>query len=120
MSKWIPTYWGRHRTLTNQPEYCLKQLWMRAGCQSSLEYHVRKRETYIVEEGELAVGTRHGRGENGSIRLTAGDTWHIAPGTMHMRIAVTDVLITEVSTHDDPADVFIVEDGRSYKHPYTE
>ena len=89
---------------------------MSAGTQSSLEFHVKKKESYYIESGTLKVGLRIGRARNTSITLRQGDVFHINPGLMHMRIAKTDVVIIETSTKDDDGDSHIVEDGRSYKH----
>lgn len=115
----IETYWGWVDVIVSQPEYCLKRMWMSPHRQSSLEYHMVKSETYIVESGYLTVGLRDGkaRGKNVEVRLGPGDILHIPPGTMHMRIAGDmDVSILEVSTHDDPSDTYIVEDGKVYTH----
>jgi mannose-6-phosphate isomerase-like protein (cupin superfamily) len=114
------TYWGEEHILMSQPAYCLKRLIMRAGTQSSLEFHCTKAESYLIESGTLIVGMRYDRAVDDSITLKAGDVYHIDAGIMHMRIAVTDVSILEVSTHDDPSDTHIVCDGKTYKHPYKE
>ena len=110
------TYWGSIQTLVDTPEYSAKRIWMRAGCQSSLEYHVHKKETYLIEEGLLIVGLRERRAINTEVALKIGDVFTIFPGQMHMRIAVTDVQILEVSTHDEACDTYFVEDGKTYKH----
>ena len=89
--------------------------WMNAHTQSSLEYHVKKKESYYIESGCLKVGLRIGRGKNTSVTLNQGDVFHIPPGLMHMRIAMLDTVIIEVSTTDDDSDSHIVEDGKTYK-----
>ena len=89
---------------------------MRAGTQSSMEYHVKKQEAYYIESGRLKVGTRIGRAKNTSLVLNKGDVFHIPVGFMHMRIALEDTVIIEFSTLDDDADSHIVEDGKIYKH----
>lgn len=104
-------------------KYCLKRMWMRKGSQSSLEFHLKKDETYIIEQGVLTVGLRDGRdrGRNFEVVLKPNDTFHIQPGLMHMRMArQTDTLILEVSTNDDPHDTYIVEDGHTYIHTMKE
>ena len=88
---------------------------MKAGTQSSMEYHITKDEYYYIQYGELKVGMRIGRAKNKSVILKKGDVFHISPGLMHMRIAIKDTMIIEWSTKDDDADSNIVEDGKVYK-----
>lgn len=108
-------YWGTIETIVNQ-EFAGKRLFMRAGCQSSLEFHTRKTETYFVHCGELRVGLRTDRARNRSVRIAAGQCIDIPAGLMHMRIAVEDTVILEASTHDSDVDSHLVEDGRTYTH----
>ena len=98
-------YWGYMSTLFDQDGYSIKKIFMRAGTQSSMEYHVHKKESYYIERGQLKLGLRIGRGENKSLILNAGDVVHIPVGLMHMRMAITDTIIIEVST----------KDGKTYK-----
>ena len=55
---------------------------MKAGTQSSMEYHVKKDEYYYIQSGKLKVGMRIGRAKNKSIILEKGDVFHIPPGLM--------------------------------------
>ena len=87
---------------------------MKAGTQSSMEYHVRKDEYYYIQSGKLKVGMRIGRAKNKSLILETGDVFHIPPGLMHMRIALEDTVVIEWSNKDDDADSNIVEDGKTY------
>tara|TARA_R100000664_G_C2751778_1_gene139063 strand:- start:1286 stop:1714 length:429 start_codon:yes stop_codon:yes gene_type:complete len=108
-------YWGYMSTLFDQDGYSIKKIFMKAGTQSSMEYHVHKKESYYIEKGQLKLGLRIGRGENKSMILNEGDVVHIPVGLMHMRMAITDTVIIEVSTTDDDNDSHIVEDGKTYK-----
>ena len=118
--KKVEKYWGNMITLFEGENYSVKRIFMKAGTQSSLEFHVKKEESYYIESGTLKVGLRIGRAKNTSITLNEGDVFHIKPGLMHMRIAETEVVIIETSTKDDDGDSHIVEDGRSYNHVETE
>ncbi len=109
-------YWGKIETILNNETYSGKRIFMRQGKQSSLEYHVNKKEAYYLQEGRLKVGLRVGRAENKSVILNPGDSFVMYPGTMHMRIALEDSVIFEISTHDDDKDSRIVEDGKKYVH----
>ena len=114
--KHVDKYWGNMSTLFEGPDYTVKRIFMKADTQSSMEYHIKKKESYYIESGTLKVGVRIGRAKNRSIILNEGDIFHIPPGLMHMRIAETDCVIIEVSTKDDDGDSHIVEDGRYYTH----
>ena len=114
--KEVDKYWGDMKTLFENDQYTVKRIFMRAGTQSSMEYHVNKQESYYIESGCLKVGTRIGRAENTSLVLNQGDVFHIPVGFMHMRIALEDTVIIEFSTLDDDGDSHIVEDGKTYIH----
>lgn len=114
--KSVEKYWGRMDTLFEGEDFTVKRIFMGAGSQSSLEYHVRKKESYYIESGVLKVGLRIGRAENKSITLRKGDVFHIPVGLMHMRIAEEDVVIIETSSKDDDGDSHLVEDGKTYTH----
>jgi mannose-6-phosphate isomerase-like protein (cupin superfamily) len=108
-------YWGRIETILSG-EVAAKRIFVVKGGQSSLEYHVEKRESYYIHSGLLRVGLRIGRAENRSIVMEAGESYDVKPGVMHMRIGLEDTVILEVSTRDSDADSYLVEDGMSYHH----
>jgi len=114
--KSVEKYWGKMDTLFENDLYSVKRIFMRKGTQSSMEYHVKKQESYYIESGCLKVGTRIGRAKNKSFILQQGDVFHIPVGFMHMRMALEDTVIIEFSTLDDDGDSHIVEDGKNYKH----
>jgi mannose-6-phosphate isomerase-like protein (cupin superfamily) len=108
-------YWGDMVTLFDRLDVSVKLIHMNANTQSSMEYHVHKRESYYIQSGTLKLGLRVGRGSNTSVILRQGDVYHIEPGLMHMRMALEDTVIIELSTTDDDSDSHIVEDGKTYK-----
>jgi len=112
----LDKYWGNIKTLFENDLYTVKRIFMKKNTQSSMEYHVKKKESYYIESGRLKVGTRIGRAKNTSLILEQGDVFHIPVGFMHMRIALEDTVIIEFSTLDDDADSHLVEDGKTYKH----
>ena len=114
--KKVDKYWGNMKTLFETDTHTVKRIFMREGTQSSMEYHVKKKESYYIESGRLKVGTRIGRAKNTSLVLEQGQVFHIPVGFMHMRMALEDTVIIELSTLDDDADSHIVEDGKTYKH----
>jgi mannose-6-phosphate isomerase-like protein (cupin superfamily) len=112
----LDKYWGNIKTIFENDQYSVKRIFMEKGTQSSMEYHIKKEESYYIESGRLKIGTRIGRAVNTSLILEEGEVFHIPPGFMHMRIALEDTIIIEMSTLDDDADSHIVEDGKDYKH----
>ena len=114
--KAVEKYWGDVKNLFENDQYSVKRIFMRKGTQSSMEYHIKKKESYYIESGKLKVGTRIGRAKNTSLILNPGDVFHIPIGFMHMRIALEDTVIIEFSTLDDDGDSQIVEDGKTYIH----
>ena len=104
----------------NDEEFTLKRIFMKAGTQSSMEYHIYKDENYFIEKGKLKLGLRIGRAKNISLILNEMDTYNIPPGLMHMRMALEDTIIIEWSNKDNDSDSNIVEDGKTYQFKETD
>lgn len=109
-------YWGDIQSIVSK-EYSGKRLYVRKGTQASLEFHCQKIETYYVESGKLLVRLRAGRGEDRYFEMGAGSAMLIPPGLMHQRGGLEDTVIIEISTRDNDADSFLVEDGQKVKMP---
>jgi mannose-6-phosphate isomerase-like protein (cupin superfamily) len=108
-------YWGTIETVVDD-NFAGKRIFIRSGGQSSLEFHTTKVESYFLHAGTVRVGLRTGRAENRSVVLSAGQSFDVVPGLMHMRIALADSVIIEVSTRDADSDSHLVEDGTKYTH----
>jgi len=108
-------YWGRIETILSE-DVAAKRIFVKKGGQSSLEYHVEKSESYYIHSGLLRVGLRIGRAENHSLVMSAGESYDVRPGVMHMRMGLEDTVILEVSTRDSDSDSYLVEDGQTYRH----
>ena len=113
----LQKYWGSITTVYGDENFALKKIFMKKGTQSSMEYHIKKEETYYIYSGKLKLGLRVGRAENKFIILEKNDIYHIPVGLMHMRMALEDTVIIEWSNGDDDEDSNIVEDGKKYKFP---
>jgi mannose-6-phosphate isomerase-like protein (cupin superfamily) len=109
-------YWGSIETIVNAG-YTGKRLFFRKGKHSSLHFHCAKMETYFIHSGCLLVRLRAGRGEDRWFPLGPGTILNIPPGLMHQSGALEDTVIMEVSTHDEDADSFLVEDGERFPMP---
>jgi mannose-6-phosphate isomerase len=105
--------WGYEIVWAETPKYVGKVLHIDAGHRLSRQYHRVKEETLLLQQGEmlLEIGPADGIEER---RMRAGDVFHVAPGTIHRMIAITDVDVVEVST-PELDDVVRLEDvyGRS-------
>ena len=108
-------YWGSIESIVSE-SFAGKRMVLQKDGQSSLEFHCHKTESYYLQSGKLKVGLRVGRGENTSVVLFAGQTFTIMPGLMHMRIALEESVLIEISTRDSDQDSHLVEDGKTYHH----
>ena len=90
--------WGREIWLELNGRYCYKRIEMRAGHKSSLQHHELKLETNFIEKGELVLMIENESGAMTGHKLKAGDYFTVAPPRMHRVIAVTDIVLMEVST----------------------
>lgn len=111
--------WGHELWLSEgHATHCLKELSVRAGNRTSLQYHVLKDETILVSCGRMKLVFKAEDGvENdavlsahlGHVVLPPVSAIHVPPGTLHRLEALTDVLMYEASTpHLD--DVIRVQD----------
>ena len=116
--KIVEKAWGTETWIVNTPLYCGKELRVDAGARSSLHRHHKKDETFYVLEGMLCVLTAHRRLTKKqvasytskavpckSVRLTAGMSLRIKPGTWHRFVASRDCSFIEFSTHHSDRDV---------------
>ncbi len=94
----VPKPWGEERIFAEEGRYAGKLLLIRCGEALSFQYHVRKEETIHVLDGFLGLLVERD-GVRKELRLAAGETFHVEPGTRHQMSAPDgDVLIVEVST----------------------
>ena len=101
--------WGREIWLELNEWYCYKRIHVNAGTRTSFQYHNEKRETNFIIEGEAEVWLED---ESGSIRtyfMKAGDFFNVPPPRKHRIIAITDLILQEVST-PEVDDVVRIED----------
>ena len=94
--------WGKEVIWAETPDYVGKLLYINEGHKLSLQYHEEKEETILVVSGELEIFVSgHGRRGVSSLKLSEGDTYHVAPNTIHRFSAClgTNVVLAEVSTN---------------------
>lgn len=97
-SKIVEKPWGYERIWAETEEYVGKILHIKAGEALSLQYHEVKDETIHLYTGELLFYVGKVEEELEQVKLLPGESFHIAPGTVHRMVAVTDCDLLEVST----------------------
>jgi Mannose-6-phosphate isomerase len=111
--------WGHELWFNGEhPGYVLKEVFIRGGNRTSLQYHHFKEETNLLVAGtatlvyKAAAGIANDDARDshlGSTSVQAPSFLHIVPEVLHRLIAATDVLLYEASTpHLD--DVIRVQD----------
>jgi mannose-6-phosphate isomerase len=106
----VPKPWGYEIIWAKTREYVGKILHVKAGQALSVQYHNEKDETVHLLTGEMIYWVKlPGSAEMRDMRLKQGESFRIAPGTVHYIEAVTDCDVLEASTpHLD--DVVRLED----------
>ena len=90
--------WGHEEIWAHTSVYVGKTLHISKGHRLSLQFHRVKEETVRVLVGELQLVLGVGVGTT-TRRLAAGESFHIAPGTVHRFCAPDqDVVLVEVSS----------------------
>jgi mannose-6-phosphate isomerase len=101
--------WGWELVWAEAEEYAGKLLYVRAGESLSLQYHERKDESWLVQEGRARLEVGRVEGELETVEIGPGDAFHFRPGTVHRVTAIEDTLVIEVST-PELEDVVRLED----------
>ncbi|MSR07138.1 MAG: cupin domain-containing protein [Gemmatimonadetes bacterium] len=89
--------WGYELVWARTDRYVGKILHIEPGQVLSLQYHNKKDETIHVLKGEIIFRVKVGE-ELTERRMRPGESYHIAPPTVHQMEAVTAADLLEVST----------------------
>ena len=98
-ARFVDKPWGSEEIFAETDSYVGKILSIRAGEALSLQYHERKEETLRVLDGELELVVGPSPDQLAQHVIGTGTVFHIAPGTLHRMVAVTDCRLLEVSTN---------------------
>ena len=90
--------WGHELWLELNEHYAYKLIHMKAGFQSSLQWHEKKVETNYVIEGKAEVLLEKEDGTMESRIYEPGQGWCVPLRTKHRVVAVTDYTALECST----------------------
>ncbi len=89
--------WGHELIWAKTDRYVGKILHIEPGHLLSLQYHERKDETIYVLTGEIIFRVQEG-GTLVERPMRPGESYHVAPGTVHQMEAVVASDLLEVST----------------------
>ena len=95
--KRVPKPWGHETIWALTDRYCGKVLHIKAGHALSVQYHNKKDETVHLLSGKLVYWVKLD-GEMRDMKLEAGQSFRITPGTVHYMEAITDCDVLEAST----------------------
>ena len=108
----VPKGLGHEVIFTNNELYCGKLLVFKKGCKFSMHYHMKKDETWYVNEGEFIyrwIDTE--KAETKEVVLKVGDSVRQFPGMPHQLEALTDGVVFEVSTQHFDSDSYRIHKG---------
>ena len=105
--------WGKEEWLELNDKYCYKRLYINQGHKTSFQYHEVKQETNYIISGTAEVWLENDKGEIIKTMMSAGEYFSVLPPQKHRIIALTDLILQEVST-PEVDDVIRIEDD-SYR-----
>ena len=101
--------WGKEVWLELNDRYCYKRIYINAGYKTSYQYHNFKIETNYIISGEAEVWLENDEGIVEKKLMKEGDYFNVKPPKKHRVIALTDIILQEVST-PEVDDVFRIND----------
>ena len=91
--------WGYEKWIEVNPNYVVKELFMKAGNSCSLQYHEKKHESFYVIKGQLKFYVGTDKDDLQEMILNVGDYHTIEPFVIHRMEAVVDSTYLESSTN---------------------
>ena len=104
--------WGKEIWLELNEKYCYKRIYINAGTRTSYQYHINKLETNYIIEGKAEVWLENDEGVVEKKEMGKNDFFTVIPPRKHRVIAITDIILQEVST-PEVDDVIRIEDDQS-------
>ena len=109
MYKVVHKPWGKEEWLELNDAYYYKRIYINAGYKTSYQYHQFKKETNYIIDGTAEVWLENDEGVVEKKIMKGGEFFNVTPPKKHRVIAITDIILQEVSTpHVD--DVFRIDD----------
>lgn len=107
--KTVSKPWGKEVWLELNNKYCYKRIYIKAGTRTSFQYHEKKLETNYIIDGEAEIWLENDGGVVEKIQMKKNDFFTVKPPRKHRVIALTDLILQEVST-PEVDDVIRIED----------
>jgi len=104
--------WGKEVWLELNDKYCYKRIYINAGTRTSYQYHINKLETNYIIDGKAEVWLENDEGVVEKKEMKKNDFFTVIPPRKHRVIAITDLILQEVST-PEVDDVIRIEDDES-------
>lgn len=101
--------WGKEEWLELNNFYCYKRIYINAGHKTSLQYHNKKHETNYIISGSAEIWLENELGVIEKQVMHTGEYYNVSPPRKHRVIALTDLVMQEVST-PEVDDVIRIED----------
>jgi len=125
MNKTIYKPWGKEIWLELNDKYCYKRIYINSGHRTSYQYHDKKMETNYIISGKAEVWLENDNGDIDKQIMNGDDFFTVLPGRKHRVIALTDIILQEVSTPEVDDVIRISDDtnrndgkiDREYKKP---
>jgi len=96
--KTVSKPWGKEVWLELNDKYCYKRLYINEGHRTSFQYHNQKLETNYIIAGHAEVWLENDTGEVEKTAMGADEFFTVLPGRKHRIIALSDLILQEVST----------------------
>jgi NDP-sugar pyrophosphorylase family protein/mannose-6-phosphate isomerase-like protein (cupin superfamily) len=104
--------WGKEEWLELNEFYCYKRIYINAGNRTSLQFHEKKVETNYIISGTAEIWLEDDFGIIQKKIMKEGQFFNVKPFNKHRVVALTDVILQEVST-PEVDDVIRVEDDNN-------
>jgi len=99
MYKKIDKPWGYEEILEQNDMYVVKRLFMKKGNKCSLQYHEKKKETFILLSGIMKFTYGNTQKNLKEYIYNPGEFITIDPMKVHRMEAIEDILYIEASTN---------------------
>jgi NDP-sugar pyrophosphorylase family protein/mannose-6-phosphate isomerase-like protein (cupin superfamily) len=107
--KIITKPWGKEEWIELNDKYCYKRIHILAGHKTSYQYHNFKTETNYIISGEAEIWLENESGLVEKNLMKEGEFFNVLPKRKHRVIALTNIILQEVST-PEVDDVIRIED----------
>lgn len=101
--------WGKEEWLELNESYCYKRIYINAGTKTSFQYHEKKLETNYIISGQAEIWLENEQGRIEKKLMANNDFFTVLPFRKHRVVALTDLILQEVST-PQVDDVIRIED----------